>query len=141
MVLSEEKRARLTDILTRLRGISRDVGTSRQHALDFATATPSPTLSDPGVAVPLAAVQSSPTPLPYKGKAVVIESDEDSSKRSISKRTKPTSVMHSSSTGRSVSPRDHTTGVSPLPDLGGTGVSTPPVLKLPLILQHAIKGF
>jgi len=141
MVLSEEKWARLTNILTCLRRISRDVGTSRQHALAFATAAPSPTLSNPEVMVPLAAVQSSPTPLPCKGKAVVIESDEDSSEGSISKRPKPTPVMHSSSIGRSVSPRDHTIGVPLLPDLGGTGASTPPVLELPLVLQHAIKGF
>jgi len=140
MVLSKEKRARLTDILARLCGISRDVGTSRQHALAFATIAPLPTLSNPGVAVPLAAIQSSPTPLPCKGKAVVIESDEDSSEGPISKRPKPTPVMvsHPSSTGRSVSPLDHTTDVPPLPDLGG---GTPPVLELPLVLQHAIKGF
>jgi len=78
MVLSEEKRARLTDVLARVRRISRDVGTSRHHALASAIAAPSPTLSTLGVAVPLAAVQSSPTPLPYKGKAVVIESNENS---------------------------------------------------------------
>jgi len=143
MVLSEEKRARLTDILARLRGISRDVGTSH-HALTSATATPSPTPSAPGVAVPLAVVQSSPAPLPYKGKAVVIESDENSAEGPISKRPKPTPVMvsHSYSTGRSVSPLDHTTSVPLLPDLGGTSVSpTPPALELPLVLQHVLKGF
>jgi len=64
MVSSEEKWARLTDILARLREISRDVGTSRQHVLAFATVAPSPILSNPGVAVPLVVVQSSPTPLP-----------------------------------------------------------------------------
>jgi len=144
MVLSEEKRARLTDILTRLRGISKDVGTSRQHALAFATIAPSPTLSNPGVAVPLTVVQSSPTPLPRKGKAVVIESDEDSSEGPMSKSPGPTPVLfsHSSSTGRSVSPRGRTTGVPLLPDLGGTSASgTPPLLELPLVLQHALKGF
>jgi len=50
-------------------------------------------------------------------------------------------VSHSSSSGRSVSPRGRTTGVSLLLDLGGTGASSPPVPELPLALQHAIKGF
>jgi len=78
-----------------------------------------------------------------KGKAVVIESDEDSSEGPIYKKPKPTPVMvsHSSSSDRSVSPRGRTTDVSLLPDLGGTGASTPPVPELPLVLQHAIKGF
>jgi len=132
MVLSEGKWARLNDILTLLHGISKDVGTFRQHALTFATAAPSPILSNSGVSVPLTAVQPSPTPLPCKGKAVVIESDEDSFEGPICKRPKPTlaMVLHSSSTG-----------VSLFPDLGGTGTSTPPVPKLPLVLQHAIKDF
>ena len=74
---------------------------------------------------------------------MVIESDEDSIEGPIYKKPKPTSVMvsHSSYSGRSASPRGHTTGVSLLPDLGGTGASTPFVLELPLVLQHAIKGF
>jgi len=74
---------------------------------------------------------------------VVIESDEDSSEGPICKKPKPTPVMvsHSSSSDRSVSPRGRTTDVSLLPDLGGTGASTPPVPELPLVLQHAIKGF
>jgi len=50
-------------------------------------------------------------------------------------------VSHSSSTGRSVLPRDHATGVPLLLDLGGAGASLPPILQLPLVLQHAIKGF
>jgi len=143
MVLREEKRARLTDILSRLCGISRDVGTSRQHARAFATATPSLTLSNLGVVVPPAAVRSSPTPLPCKDKVVVIESDEDYSEGLICKRPKPMLVMvsHSSSIGRFVSPRNHVTGVPLLPDLGGAGASTPLVPELPLVLQHAIEGF
>jgi len=144
MVLSKEKRARLTDILALLRGISRDVGTSRHHALAFATAAPSPTSSTPGVAVSPAAVQPSPTPLLYKGKAVVeINSDENSAKGPIPKRPKPTPAMasRSSSIDRSVSPLDHTTNVPLLPDLGGTSASvTPPALELPLVLQHVLKG-
>jgi len=32
-------------------------------------------------------------------------------------------------------------GLSLLPDLGGTGASTPPIPELLLVLQHAIKGF
>ena len=133
----------MTDILARLRGISRDVGTSRQHALAFATTVPSPTLSTPGVAVPLVAVQSSPTPLPYKGKAIVIELDENSAEGSISKKPKPTTTMasHSFSTGRSVSPLDHTTSVPLFPDLCGMSASgTSLVLELPLVLQHALKA-
>ena len=77
-------------------------------------------------------------------KAIVIESDENSAEGPISKRPKPTSVMasHYSSTGHSVSPLDHTTSVPLFPDLGGTSASgTPPVLELPLVLQHALKGF
>jgi len=62
MVLSEEKRAKLTDILAHLRGMSGGVGTSSHHALASAVAAPSPTSSTPGVAVPLAAAQLSPTP-------------------------------------------------------------------------------
>jgi len=118
--------------------------TSRQHALTFATAASPLAPSIPGVAVPLAVVQSSPTPLPYKGKAIVIESDETSAEGPISKRPKPTPAMtsHSSSTGRSVSPLDHMTGVPPLPDLGGTSAfETPHVLELPFVLQHTLKGF
>jgi len=144
MVLSEEKRAKLTDILARLRGISRDVGTSRHHTLASVAVASSPTPSIPGVAVPLAVIQSSPTSLPYKGKAIVIESDENSAEGPISKRPKPTPAMasHSSSTGCSVSPLDHTTSVPLFPDLGGTSASgTPCVLELPLVLQHALKGF
>ena len=53
MVLSEEKRAKLTDILARLRGISRDVGNSRHHALASATVASPPTPFIPGVGVPL----------------------------------------------------------------------------------------
>ena len=85
----------------------------------------------------------SPTLLPFKGKAVVIESDEDSFEGPICKRPKPTPVIvsHSSSTGHSVSPRNCATGIPLLPDLGGAGASTPPAPELPLVLQHAIKGF
>jgi len=51
-------------------------------------------------------------------------------------------ASHSSSTGRSISPLDHTTSVPLLPDLGGTSASaTPPALELPLVLQPALKGF
>ena len=140
--MSEEKRVKLTDILARLGEIARDVGTSRHHALASATVAPSPTPSTLGVAVPFVVVQSSPTPLPYK--AVVIELDENSTEGPTSKRLRCTPVMssHSSSTGRSVSPLDHTTSISLLPDLGGTIASpTPPALELPLVLQHVLKGF
>jgi len=78
MVLSEEKRAKLTDILARLLEISRDMGTSSHHALASAAVAPSPTPSTPGVAVPPATAQSSLAPFLYKGKAVEIESDENS---------------------------------------------------------------
>jgi len=143
MDLIEEKRAKLIDILTRLHGVSTDVGTSLQHACALAVAASSPVPSNPGVSVPLAGVQPSPTSLSCRGKAVVIESDEDSAKGPIYKKAKPTPVMvsHSSSFGRSASPRGHTTGVSMLPDLGGTRASAPFVPEQPLVLQHAIKGF
>ena len=143
MVLTKEKRARLTDILNRLHGISRDVGTSRQHALTFITAAPSPPLFTLGVSVPLAAIHSSPTSLPCKGKAVVIESDADSSEGPTCKRPKPTPVvvLHSSSIGRSVSPQGLATDLPLLPGLGATSASTFPVLELPLVLHHAVKGF
>jgi len=136
MVLSEEKWAKLNDILAHLRGISMDVGTSSHHALASATA-PSPTPSTPGVAVPPATTQSSRAPFLYKGKAVEIESDENSAEGPISKRLRPTPTMvsHSSSTGRSVSPLDHMTSVALFPDLGVTSASvTPPALELPLVL-------
>ena len=35
----------------------------------------------------------------------------------------------------------HATGVPLPPNLGGAGTSTPPIPKLPLVLQHAIEGF
>jgi len=140
MVLSEEKRARLTDILARLHGVSRDIETSRQRARAAAIVVPSPAPFGPEAA--LAAVQSSPSPLPCKGKAVVIESDEDSLKGPTCKRPKPMPVMisRSSSTDRSVSPWSRATGVPLPPDLG-VGPSTPPIPELPLALQHFIKGF
>jgi len=143
MSLTEEKRSKLTDILTRLHGVSRDVGTPLQHARALAAAASSPVPSTLGVSDPLPAVQPSPTSLSCRGKAVVIESDEDSAEGPIYKKPKPTPVMvsHSSSFGRSASPRGHSTGVSLLPGLGGIGVFTPSASELPLILQHAIKGF
>jgi len=129
MGLTEEKLAKLTDILTRLHGVSRDVGTSLQHARAraLATAASSPVPSNPGVSIPLPVVQSSPTSLSCRHKAVVIKSDEDSAEGSIYKKPKPTpvTVSHSSSSGRSALPRGRSTGVSLLPGLGGTGVSTP----------------
>jgi len=143
MGLSEEKRAKLTDILTCLHGLCRDVGNSLQHACALAAAASSPVPSNPGVSVLLTAVQPSPTSLPCRGKVVVIESNEDSAEGSNYKKPKPTPVMvsHSSSSGRFVSPRCRTISVSLLPDLGGTGVSTPLVPELPLAFQHAIQGF
>ena len=141
--MSEEKRAKLADILTRLHEVSRDVDTSLQHARTLVVVASSPVPSNPRVSVPLTVVQPSPTSLPCRGKAVVIKSDEDSAEAPIYKKPKPTSVMvsHSSSSSHSISPRGRTTSVSLLPDLGGTGVSSPPVPELPLALQHAIKGF
>jgi len=143
MGLTEEKRAKLTNILTRLHGVSKDVGTSLQHARALVAAASSLVPSNPGVSVPHTIVQPSPASLSCRGKAVVIESDEDSAEGPIYKKPKPTSVMvsHSSSSGSSASPRGHTTGVSLLLDLGGTGASAPSVPELPLVLQHAIKGF
>jgi len=143
MGLTKEKRAKLTDILTRLHGVSRDVGTSLQHARTLAAAASSPVPSNPGVSVPLPTVQPSPTSLSSRGKAVVIESDEDFAEGPIYQKPKPTPVMvsHSSSSGRSASPRGRSTGVSLLPGLGRTGVSSPFAPELPLVLQHAIKGF
>jgi len=135
--MSEKKRAKLTDILARLRGMSKGVGTSSHHALASAAAAPSPTPSTLGVAVPLAA-------FPYKGKVVENESNENSAEGPISKRLRPMPTMasHSSSTGRSVSPLDHATSVPLFPDLSGTSASAiPPALELPLVLQHALKGF
>jgi len=49
-------------------------------------------------------------------------------------------ASHSSSSGRSTSLRGRSTGVSLL-GLGRTGVSSPFAPELPLVLQHAIKGF
>jgi len=124
--------------------MSRGVGTSSHHALASATAAPSPTPSTLGVTVPLAAAQSSPAPFPYKGKVVEIDLYENFTKGPISKRLRPTLAMgsHSSSTGHSISPLDHTTSVPLFPDLGGTSASaTPLALDLPLVLQHALKGF
>ena len=73
---------------------------------------------------------------------MVIKSDEDSVEEPIYKKLKPTPVMvsHSSSSGRSASPRGRSTDVSLLPDPGGTGVSTPSAPELPFVFQHAIKG-
>jgi len=119
------------------------VGTSLQHARALAAAASSPIPSKPGVSVPLPAVQPSPTSLSRQGKVVVIESDEDSTEGPIYKKPKPTPVMvsHSSSSGGSTSPHGRSTGVSLLLDLGGTDASTPSAPELPLVPQHAIKGF
>jgi len=64
MVLTEEKRARLTDALAR-----------RQGASDAGTSTP----SAPIAAIPLATAQASPmlTPLEKSKGVVAIDSDED----------------------------------------------------------------
>jgi len=74
---------------------------------------------------------------------MVIESDEDSAEGPIYKKPKPTPVMvsHSSSFDRSASPSGRSTYVSLLPNLGRTDASTPSAPELPLVLQHAIKGF
>jgi len=143
MGLTEEKRTKLTDILTRLHGVSRDVGTSLQHARALAAAASSHVPSNPGVSVPLPSVQPYPTSLSCRGKTVVIESDEDSAEGPIYKKPNPTLVMvsHSSSSGRSASPHGRSTGVSLLPGLSRTGFSSPSAPKLPLVLQQAIKGF
>ena len=63
MGLTEEKRAKLTDILTRLHEFSRDVGTSLQYARALATVASSLVPSNPGVSVPLPVAQPSPTSL------------------------------------------------------------------------------
>jgi len=133
MGLNEEKRDKLTDILTRLHGVSRDVGTSLQHARALAASASSPVPSNPGVLVSLPAVQPSPTSLSCRGKAVVIESDEDPTEGPTFKKPKPTpmTVSHSSSSGRSASPH----GCSM------TGAPTLSAPKLPFVLQHVIKGF
>jgi len=144
MVLNEEKRAKLAGILTRRQGMSGGVGPSSPHALTSAIVAPSSTPSIPVVAVSLAAAQVSPAPFAYERKVVEIELDEDSAERPISKRLRPMTAMasHSSTTGRSASPRDQTTNVPLFPDLGGTSASvTPPALELPTVLQHAHKGF
>jgi len=103
MGLTEEKWAKLTDILTRLHGVCRDVGTSLQHARALVVPASSLVPSNPGVSVPLPAVQPSPTSLSCRGKAVVIESDEDFAEGPIYKKPKPTPVMvsHSSFSDRS----------------------------------------
>jgi len=143
MGLTEEKWVKLTDILTRFHGVSRYVGTSLQHARALAAAASSPIPFNLGVSVPLPAVQPSPTSLSCRGKAVVIESNEDSAKGSIYKKPKPTPVMvsPSSSSDHSVSPQGRTTSASLLPDLGEIGASPSSVPELPFVLQHAIKGF
>jgi len=143
MGLTEEKWAKLTDILTRLHGVSRDMGTSLQHARALTATTSPPVPSNLGVSVPLPAVQPFPTSLSCRGKAVVIELDEDSAEGPVYKKPKPTLVMvsHSSSSGHFASPRGHLTGVSLLPGLSGTGASTSSAPELPLVLQHVIKGF
>ena len=118
------------------------MGTSSPHALASTTVASSPTPSTPAVVVPLAAAQSSPAP--YEGKVVEIKSDENSAEGPISKRLRPTPTMafHSSSTDCSVSSLDHTANVPLFPDLGGTSAYvTPLALELPLVLQHALKGF
>jgi len=104
--------------------MSRGVGISSPHALASATVAPSPTPST--LAVPLVA-QSSPAPFPY---------ENNSAERPLSKRLRPTSAIasRSSSTGRSVSPLDHTASIPLFPDLGGTSASaTPHALELPLV--------
>jgi len=149
MVLTEEKRAKLAGILTRRRGVSGGAGTSSPRALSSATVVPSHTPSVPAVAVSLVAAQASPAPFPYERKVVEIKSDEDFAEGPISKRLRPTmmTTSHSSTTGRSTSPRVQTPSAPSSPDLfaledGGTSApTTPSALELPAVLQHALKGF
>jgi len=80
---------------------------------------------------------------------VEIESDEDSAEGPIFKRLRPTTTTtsHSSTAGCPTSPRDQTPSASSPPDLfvlEDGGESVPAVLsapELPVVLQHALKGF
>jgi len=78
MVLNEEKRARLDEVLA-LRQDDVDVGASAPSAPPTNQVVPSPAPSAPIVAVPLATARASPTPTPLeKGKRVVeLVSDDD----------------------------------------------------------------
>ena len=75
-----------------------------------------------------------------------IEYDEDSTEGPISKRLRLTAATtsHSSTSDHSTSRRDRTPSSPSFPNLfdGGTSASvTPPSLELPIVLQHALKGF
>jgi len=148
MVLNEEKRAKLANILTRRQGMFGGASTSTPHALASATVAPSPTPSTSTVAVPLAAAQASPAPFPYERKVLEIESDEYSTEGLVFKRLRPTTTTsHSSTAGCPASPREQTPSAPSSPDLfaledGGTSSSAAPSApELPAVLQHALKGF
>ena len=78
-----------------------------------------------------------------------IESDEDSAEGPVSKRLRPTKVTssHSSTVGRPASSRGQTPSVPLSSNLfaladGGTSVPVAPSAPdLPVVLQHALKGF
>jgi len=144
MVLNEEKRAKLAGILARCRRMSGGAGTSSPYALAFATAARTPSY----VTVPFATAQASLAPFPCE-KVVEIEFDEDSAEGQVSKKLRLTTVTasHSSTVGRPTSSKGQTPSVPSSSDLfaladGGTSIPVAPsASELPVVLQHALKGF
>jgi len=114
MVLNEEKRARLAEVLALCEEAITGVGAPALSVPNIAPATPFPTPSStPLDVVPLAAVGASPTPAPFeKGKRmveIVSDDDADTTNGFVFKRRRVAVAVtsHSSSTRRPASLRDH----------------------------------
>jgi len=113
MVLNEEKRARLAEVLALREEVVVDVGASAPSAPPTNQVVPSPPPLAPIAAVLLPTVRASPTPTPLeKGKGVVeivSDDEEDTTEGLVFKRHKvaTTATSHSSSARRHASFKDH----------------------------------
>jgi len=113
MVLNEEKRVKLVEVLALREEAIADVGASTLLVQPTNQAVPSPTPSAPLAVVPLATVRASPMSCPLeKGKGVVeivSDDEEDTTEGPIFKRRKAATATtsHSSSARRPASFRDH----------------------------------
>jgi len=146
MVLNQEKRPSLAEVLTLREEAAIGAGAPALSAPNVALAAPSPAPSAPLDVVPLAAVGASHSPAPLeKGKRVVeivFDDDADTMDDPVFKRRRVAvaATSHSSSDRRPASLKDHpSSALSPQSlfalEGGGESVSEPASApKLPLIL-------
>jgi len=135
MVLNEEKRAKLAEVLVLCEEAATDAG-ALTLASNIALVAPSPApstplnvvpLAAPGASptpapldvVPLAAVGASSTPAPLKRVVEIVSNDEaDTTEDLVFKKRKVAvaAISHSSSVGRPTSLRDHPPNASSPPE-------------------------